>query len=222
MDKLQKLIKKRNDIKVDIHETWKYKMENAMVTKENHILIGFNIFPKDYRIKVNVESSNKFLFNIKPTIYASNQIKFHIERYADMIINGSFPLRLLNFEYLKNRYDKFITYYGQQGYELYDINEIISKIKLLDDDNKSLKNSVVYIATLFKSINTIPVGNRMQIEGFVKKQDAINRIKNKLSSSSPIYVYSIKGDQFEMINGKLIATSVLTPFEEESIMVSEG
>ena len=237
--KIKKLMAKRNTIRQNIHHLWKNKMSdsiNKQLDPMQHILfIGFNIFPKDYRVKINLPMAplqinignniylNKIFYDIRPSSYAANQIKFYLKAYTDKIVRGAFPLNLLNTQYLGNKYEKFTEYYYKQGYSPVPHNNLIDLIKQL---NKQLINrdkiidKTVYIATLYKAGDTIPVNGRTPIEGFLNKEDAITNIKTKIKHNAPIYLYKISADQFNMVDGKLFATQSLNPTNEETLLLT--
>lgn len=239
------LLQRRNIIKHDIHMLWKEKVLRAVEKQINNIannhidhhilLIGSSIFPKDYRIRANIvfpgisvkmkygNFINKIILDVNSNIYASNQIEYYLNKYSNMIIHGKFPLKLLDVKYLEPKYDKFINFYEKQGYKFAPKDKIIDIVKKIDSQFllfKNISNKNIYVATLFRSGDIIPVNSKMPIEGFLSKDEAINNIKNKLKKNAPVYVYKLKPDQFELINGKLYASQSLYPINEESILLT--
>lgn len=230
---IKKLMAKRNATKQEIHQIWKDKMLEEIdskllsYNKYQIIFIGFNIYPKDYRIKINIpiplQSNNKIFFDIDAGLYASNQIKYHLRTYTDKIIRGDFPINLLKHDYLESKYDKFIQYYTNLGYigitsdELYNtIIELSTQITNVEN----LSNDKIYVATLYKSGDIIPVNSKTPIQGFTSKNDAIDNIRPKIKNNAPIYIYEINPNQFRMFGGKLMATQELYPLNEESCLLT--
>ena len=168
--------------------------------------------------------NNKIILDINSNIYATNQIKYYLDKYSELIINGKFPLNLLNAKYLEPKYDKFINHYEKQGYTAAPKNKIIGIIQKLDSQLlvfNDISNKDIYLATLYKSGDIIPVNSKMPLEGFLSKDDAINDIKSKIKKNAPVYIYKLKPEQFQLMNGKLLATQPLYPFNEESILLSD-
>ncbi|AYV85129.1 MAG: hypothetical protein Satyrvirus4_26 [Satyrvirus sp.] len=273
--KIKKLFQERKNVKKYIHELWHNKMSKTIdaeisnAENASHILfVGFNIFPKDYRVKINIpvssvpnsEISNKIIFDTEPNNYASNQIKFYLNKYSEKIIRGEFPLNLLKVEYLENKYQKFRNFYEKHGYSLIKkdqlvgkINNIGSEIVPLLQNNKidielvkggdSTETSVqknssenvstadtattadtadtIYVAILFKSGNIIPVNGKTPIEGFLTKEEAIQNIRPKLKRNAPIYLYKVGAEQFDKINGKIMATKTLVADSGEAFLLSQ-
>lgn len=239
---IQKLIKERNNIKKIIHDIWKEKLSNKIDDQINKLsdfcilFIGFNIFPKDYRVRINLPIknltltnlntsnlviTNKIIFDIKPNGYATNQIKFYLDKYSERIIQGKFPLDLLNTTYLMSKYDKFTQFYAKLGYSFVNNKQLLDTIIKFCSELESyqkISNKIVYVVTMFKCVDTIPVMAGEPIEGFLSREEAINKFRSKVKKPIPIYVYQISADQFEMVDRKLVSKQELYPMEEESIM----
>jgi hypothetical protein len=213
----------------------KINNEIALHKKDHMLFIGFNIFPKDYRQKLNLPMQhlsidtgkhkffNKIMVDIPNKNYSSNQIKYYLDTYADKIIKGTFPINLLKTDYLSSKYDKFTSYYDKQGYSFVPQDDIFRAITDLDKQSlkrTEIKHKTVYIPSLFKATDIIPVNKRTPVEGFLDRDNAIVHIKNKLKRPSPVYIYKANPDQFHVIDGKLIATQPIKIIEEESMLLS--
>lgn len=238
-DEIKSLMFKRNNIKRTIHELWKNKMSDKIMEKisennNHHILfVGFNVFPKDYRIWVNIPMSilvengsgytNRIIFDIKSTIYAANQIKFYLKTYSDRIIMGKFPLILLNTEYLVDKYEKICLFYDKHGYVPFQNENILDVIKKLDEqigELNKISDKNIFIATIYKSNDIIPVNAKTPLQGFFTKKDAINYMRTIIKNTTPIYIYEVGATQFNMIDGKLIANQALYPVNEEPYLLT--
>ena len=85
----------------------------------------------------------------------------------------------------------------------------------------SKKNvSKVYLATLYKSSNSIPVDVNRPIEGYYTRKEAINAIKKKINKSTTIFLYELNIGQFNIVNNKLLATKELKPLKEEMLLLT--
>jgi hypothetical protein len=238
---IKELMAKRNSAKRNIHSIWKDQMNdqiNAIIKEhkdDNILFLGFNIFPKDYRIKINLpfeeisvtsgsnKYSNKMLYDTQSSKYAANQIKYYLNAFSDKIIKGTFPLNLLKPEYLSEKYDKFSNYYHEHNYQPVPDDQLVSVIDKFCTQLKmrgGLINKTIYIATMFKSGDSIPVNSRTPIQGYYTKDDAISALKAKMKKPGPVYIYEISGDQFNIIDGRLIATKTIYPINEESLLLT--
>ncbi|AGF85242.1 hypothetical protein QJ854_gp540 [Moumouvirus goulette] len=237
------LICERNEIKKKIHNFWKEKIKLYFLGHLNKcgdkpiIIIGFNIFPKDYRIKFNIDMlifstryddkfyNNKIIYDISSIDYASNQIKFYLNRYQDKIIKGTFPLNLLKQDYLISKYQKFTDFYLKQGYNFVTKDFLVDIINQFYDtfnqySGKINNNNIIYIAIIFKAGKIIPANNKMPIEGFITRQEALENIKPKINNTTPVYLYESNIDQFEIQNGKFISTKPINIINEESLLLT--
>jgi hypothetical protein len=231
LDKIQQLIY----YNLENTDDWKRKMiseiNRQIERSENYpiILIGFNIYPKDYRLKIdfnfrnislNSSISNRIICKSSPEEYASCSIKFYLENYSSKIIDGKFPLQLLDRNYIISKYTRFVNYYSQLNYCNISFSKMESIIQSLNQTFNKLNNSqIVYVATSFRCKDLIPIMANQPIEGFLNKQEAIENLRRKINRKIPIYVYKISADKFDIIDGKLESKSNLCPLEEESLLL---
>lgn len=231
-EKITQLFAKRAAVKKLIHDLWKKNMTaeitNASDTNMPYVLfVGFNIFPKDYRVKINLAAltTNRIIFETTPDAYASNQIETYINTYKNKIIRGTFPLNLLDKNYLATKYDKFTSYYYKHDYNFLPIDMIVTSIKkfiqhMISKNRLDQTNQKIYIAMPYRTSNAIPFNTKTPLEGFFTKADAINNIKSKITKNQAVYLYLMDNSQFELVDGKLYAKQQLEPIDEESMMVT--
>lgn len=239
---IKHLLTSRKGIKKNIYDIWKSMMTaqiDKLVGKYNDyriLFIGFNIYPKDYRVKVNLPLiampkgstlKNKIICDMTATVFASGQIKHYIRTYHDRIIRGVFPLELLKHAYLCEKHDKFVNYYKSNGYYSQSVDQLMNVILQLDNQLNNqliminaIDNNYVYVATLFKSADVIPASPKTPIIGFVSLTDAKQYIKKINNSGGPVYIYTVSIDQFQLIDGKMISTNPIFPMKEESIILT--
>ena len=235
-NEIKQLMSERNIIRQTMHNIWKDNMSNIIYQQldkydKYHVLfIGINIHPKDFRVKVNIpipvlqtkEYFNKIIFDVSPTTFASNQIRFYLDNYSDLIIRGKFSLDFLKLDYLVNRYEKFSLFYSKLDYTHVPNDELLIVVKKLDKQLLRIEKIPhhIYVATLYKSGDIIPVNTKTPIQGFLTKEAAIENIKSQVNANKPIYIYEVKAEQFHMLDGKLVATQVLNPINEESMLLT--
>ncbi|AGC02029.1 hypothetical protein H012_gp430 [Acanthamoeba polyphaga moumouvirus] len=169
--------------------------------------------------------NNKIIYDISAIDYASNQIKYYLNKYQDKIIKGTFPLNLLKQDYLISKYQKFTDFYLKQGYNfvtkdfIYDIIQQFHNI--YNQYSGKIDNShIIYIAITFKAGKTIPANKKMPIEGFTTRQEALDNLKPKVNNTTPVYLYESSIDQFEIQNGKFISVKPINIINEESLLLT--
>jgi len=237
--KIKKAIQKRNQIKKNIHIFWKQTMNdkiiaetNDSILKEKILFIGFNIFPKDHRISIKLplesgstESPTKIMFDIKANMYAMNQVKYYLHTYSDRIVKGVFPLNLLKTSYLEEKYDKIINHYQKYNYQLVAPSQIRILMQTLDKQQDmqkqlDLKTQPLYLATMFRSSDLIPVGVGKPIQVYQTKEEALAAVKLKIKKNMPIYVYQISHTNVKIMDGKLFLEVGEKPLGEESVLLT--
>ncbi|BCS83251.1 hypothetical protein QLL95_gp0872 [Cotonvirus japonicus] len=232
---IKKLHKKRNTCKQQILFCWKDGMNKIIEQKiidygtNKIIFIGFNIFPKDYRTKINLNLPktnnllpNKIIYDITSTKYSQNQIKHYLKIYNKKIIKGTFPINLLKTEYLENKHKKFISHYTKQGYKFVTKNDLITTINLLIEyfEIPKITYEHLYVATIYKSTISIIADSKMPLQGFPTRQEAIDFIRGKIKSCVPIYIYIVASNDFKIIDNNFITFTTQYPINEESMLLT--
>lgn len=253
-EKNKQFISKSYHIKKKMHDVWKNEMINCLekvnqTTKQYIIIIGFDIFPKDYRIRIKLPldniyiklNSNKIIYDINSQDYSKNQIKYYLNTYNDRIINGKFPLSLLTLSYLMSKHTKFINFYIKKGYNLIQPNKIIHVVNDIvttinkklnsyhlishiahNPNNSEMPKSNIFIAMVYRSNGIIPVYKNHPIQGFLCKNDALAFAKKKNKKNYLLYLYELNPNQFYIKNGKYYANQTLYPIDEKSILLTEN
>lgn len=145
---------------------WKDKFTNKvnqLLTQHKEkciILIGQITFYLDYRIKIvfNEDIKNKFFINTSTHIYSTQQIEHNIDVYRKDIIKGSFPLKYLDFSFLKLQREQLREQYMTRDYKLKNYDTIINWIEhtLKNIMNGNINNlNPVYFASFKRHENNI-------------------------------------------------------------------
>lgn len=120
MPVFQKAVNKKDISK--INEIWRskfievYKKVTKNVKKDKIILIGSTVYLRYARTMINIPATLKIVLKYKPEQYAKEVITHYIGKYRDHIINGTFPLKYLNFKTLKDQYTKLVNIYTNKDY----------------------------------------------------------------------------------------------------------
>ena len=97
----KKFSKKAKEIEKTMADFWKTKFEfliEKFLEKNNKkkiIIIEKNIYFKNKKVKVKIDSISKFFIKLNLLNNAKQIIKYNIENYKNDIIDGNFPLQLL-------------------------------------------------------------------------------------------------------------------------------
>lgn len=136
------------EILKQLGEIWKTKIgrELAMIVEnsktDNIVLVGLTHFVLDQRIKIDIPTKHKFFININPKENAKQIVSYNLERYANNIINGRFPLHYLDHEYLIDQRANLQKIYENKGYTLKRYNALLQWLSFKNDT--SFVNSVFY------------------------------------------------------------------------------
>ncbi len=207
-DKKQRFIVRRNEMKSELIDLWKELCEEKINNNHNEnkpIFIGYNIYPKLFSQKFDLDDIKyKIIFNTSGKDYAKTMVDNHLKIYHDKIVGGSFPLKMLDINYVQNRYEKIINHYEKIGYEYKNLDEII---KIIDMSDKK-----AYIALSYNCDDKLP-----PMEGFLSSKDAVNNL-----NVYPLYLYETMASNFNLVDNKLIANEPIKIIKKKMIRTSKN
>jgi len=140
-------IKKNSIIKSDLikerNNLWKdnvtSKLENILnnYSGKKIILLGLCTYHKNHRLKVKIDTINNFFIEIEPKLNAVEIIEYNLDKYKKYIINGSFPLRYIDHDFLIKQRERLINIYNNMKYVFKSLDEIIDWINSnINDEEK--------------------------------------------------------------------------------------
>jgi hypothetical protein len=156
LSQLSQIWKNRLSIEID-----KILLNNI---KSQIILIGMTTFYMDLRIKLNLSEKikNKFFINSNTDLHIKNLIENNLETYKNDIINGKFPLKYLDYNFLKSQREEIRDIYMMRDY----------KLKSYDDILQFIKNSI--------RLNDNGINNTVYFASFKRYEDKIDSIANTI------------------------------------------
>ena len=231
---INKKKKRRATIRSDMKSTWKETCKQLIdknISKSKitfHLFIGYNVYPYDHRIKIDLgikmrqdKIPTHIIYDIDTETYAENQIRFYLKNYQNKIIRGEFNLNLLKKDHIIKRFEKLLELYDNIGYKFIassSINSHVYKLYKIVKDSEILQNRVIYFTTFHRVKNLIPVNSKTPLEGFHDRDEAILRAKNNNKKNLPIYLYKTSGENFKLIGNKLYTYQDCAVELSESIM----
>lgn len=137
-DKLSKVKLKKNKIQLvqQINTLWKKSLINNInrMYKKNHdkkiILLGLCTYHKNHKLRIKIDTKNKFFIKIDDKKNAINIVEYNIDIYRKNIINGSFPLRYIDHQFLMKQRIKLKKIYTNMNYKLKSYQSILKWIDL--------------------------------------------------------------------------------------------
>lgn len=157
----QKIIEKK------IYKYWKTilqdKIDKAIEKNKNKkiIFIGLSTYPKNHNITVNVHTDNKFFIKINTNTNAKKIIEYNLDNYRKHIINGQFPVKFLDLEYLISKRDQVRNIYTNKfNYLLKTFNVVNNFIKRYMDQFERIAN-----------IPKLYVGSQEKLENIITPED---------------------------------------------------
>lgn len=168
----------------EINKLWKTTLETKLNNLYNHyantnlIILGLSTFHRNHKIKVNIATPNKFFVKIDPTKNAKDVIEHNLIKYKNNIVNGTFPLRYLDYDFLINQRERLIEVYSRMNYMHKSFDQIMKFIETsLDETKKEFTN--IYVGSGLKEdkLNNKVFGYRYK---WLAALSSINDINNHI------------------------------------------
>ncbi len=233
-----------NNIKKQIEDNWldfiSNNMSNILNFYSNKIVIltGMSHYIKNHSVKIDIDTPNKIFIDIDIEINAKQIIEYNLKKYIKDIINGSYPLKYIDHEFLKKQRIDMTNIYTKLNYVLRTPTFIISLIRKLvktfKDNPNSLKNndnpikaSKTKIVDLQnnkkKSLNNIKVNQK---SGMVNLKDHLANanldIFQKLNETNPKKVKDAPINKVKKENKEKIFYASTAKFDDKIIFDNEN
>jgi len=228
----QKILKARDRSKLiqEMNTYWKTTFENKInyfLSRNKNkkiIFIGLNTFHYNDKIRINIDTSNKMFLKMDIKGYTKDIIDYNINTYKNQIISGTFPIKLIDYNYIIEQRNKTEQVYLKMNYKLKTYNDIKNWIKMYLHENKKI-NPNIYIGSTcsYNEMIKTKKANETRIQRIQKLREFLgNNITDTiyaykydwiaiLSSVSGINNMINKG--FKQIGGK--GGELMVPFIEE-------
>ncbi len=184
-DELEKVNDKYKIIK-KINEYWKtsmqekYKAELDNIENNYIIIIGLCTYHKNNRLKININTENKFFVRMALKEYTKNIIEYNLKTYQNLIIDGTFPLEYLNPQFLIDEREKLLGIYKNLNYKQKSMDMIYKSI----EKTKDVYDVCKYIYVASKNKYMTKIGQTKKYRNNVKLDDILtNNISNRTTDA---------------------------------------
>ena len=172
------------------------KVNNLIPSKRKSILIGKNHHYRILSKRVNFLVSNKFILDYDIKDEVKKSIKENLQKYHNDIVNGTFPINLLDYKHQINKRKLFEESYIKTGYAKIDLQEIINLLE------SHIKNKIKGKGLWYSSNQPFNVGSKIypekdKIYAFI---DPILSLLDSFKFSSDEIDYSNSEDKVISLN----------------------
>lgn len=137
----------RNNLIKNINKIWKDRVNEKLETiyKKNKdkkiIFLGLCTYHRNHKLKVCIETNNKIFLKLESKKNAKDTIEYNLEEYKNEIINGEFPLRYIDYNFLIDQRERLVEIYSNLGYKEKTFTSILNMLEIMLEDN-----SAVYVS----------------------------------------------------------------------------
>ena len=131
-----KKTKKTKDLEKEMTALWVETMKNRLETEVNRykqkeiIVIGNNHHPKYTGKKIKIPTENFYILKSNVCKDVECLIEYNLENYRNQIVKGTFPIKYLNFNFLKEKKRNLNETYKKKNYEEISMTEFTKSINI--------------------------------------------------------------------------------------------
>ena len=149
----QKLKNDKNDkfkeVNKKMSEYWQKNfidfVENKINQDKINILIGQNNHYKSLNKRVNIDCTNKFIVKSNTDDEVKLWIRYSLENFTEEIIEGTFPLDYINYDYLHKKRLSIETIYKKIGYIEKSIDQLNTILHMMEVSTKK-NNQEIWVS----------------------------------------------------------------------------
>lgn len=144
-EKKQNITYERNKLYGNIRDLWVARFDDNLYKKLKKInndnltiLFGIHFNPKNFKSFSKLElfidiskNNNNILFKTTVDEYTKKVITNNIDNFKNEIINGKYSIKLLDYNYISEKYNQMYEFYNKKKYKELDLDEIMEKINKL-------------------------------------------------------------------------------------------
>lgn len=128
--------KRSKDAEKEITVYWldqmKIKLEEEIyrLRQKEIIVIGQNHHHKYSGRKIKIPTDNNYIVKNNACRDAECIVRFNLENYHDQIVKGVFPIKYLDFNFLKQKKEKLIAIYKKRNYEEISLKDLYKSLDI--------------------------------------------------------------------------------------------
>ncbi len=208
LDKIKKSSAKRKQLIKTLNDHWKSslnkKLDAIFQNNKNKkiILLGLSSFHRNHRVKIKVDTNNKFFVKVNIKQNAKDIVEYNLNKYKEYIIDGSFPIRYLDHEFLMKQRERLIKIYTNMDYKLKTIGAlekwISLKLEINNEDQNGGNISINNILSEYIDDNFIYISSKKEYTEEIVTKTKIRR-KSRIDlenlfgkKADSIYGYDLK------------------------------
>jgi len=113
---------KRKELVKELNDYWKTTFERRLkltLSKNKDkivIMLGLCTFHRNHRIKINIDTNKKFFLKNNVKTNAKEIVEYNLKKYKKYIIDGIFPIKYIDHEFLIKQREKLINVYKRMNY----------------------------------------------------------------------------------------------------------
>ena len=115
---------KRKELVKELNDFWKDSVTRRLSAElqahknKSIIIMGLSTFHLNHKTKIDIATPNKYFLKVNVKVNAKEIVEYNLKTYKEYIIDGTFPIRYLDHEFLINQREKLMSVYEKMNYAM--------------------------------------------------------------------------------------------------------
>ena len=132
---------KKKELVKELNSYWKdalNKRLNAEITNNKNkkiIILGLSTFHLNHKTRINIDTPNKYFLKINIKTNAKEIVEYNLKKYKHYIIDGTFPIKYLDHDFLIKQREKLIAIYEKMNYVMKTYSTLLKWFEIVLKDH---------------------------------------------------------------------------------------
>ena len=191
IDKSKKSSNNKKNLVKDLNDYWKKTLDNKLkiILKKNAnkiiIILGLCTFHRNHRVKIKIETHKKFFLKTNIKTNAKEIVEYNLKKYKKYIIDGTFPIKYLDHDFLISQREKLIKIYSNMKYVTKTYSTLIKWFDIVLKDQQNIHTSGTGLQETAGNIGGTQI-NTLWVGHLSRHENNINIETDKLNSEQPL------------------------------------
>jgi len=133
---------RKKELGKELNDFWKDSLTKRLTAEiqehENDtiIIIGLSTFYLDHKAKVDIDTPNRYFLKVNTKLNAKEIIEYNLKTYTEYIIDGTFPIKYLDYEFLIDQREKLMAVYENLKYSMKSYATLVKAIEVMLSDRQ--------------------------------------------------------------------------------------
>jgi hypothetical protein len=138
---------KKKELEKELNDFWKDSLTKRLTADINDhkneiiIVVGLSTFYLNHKTKIDIDTPNKYFLKVNTKLNAKEIIEYNLKTYGEYIVDGTFPIKYLDYDFLIDQREKLMVVYENLKYSMKSYATLVKALDVMLNDQKKQRQS---------------------------------------------------------------------------------